>query len=145
MLLMPLSLSAQSCPSLTINVTYPQLSTPRRVPFRLSSLPIVASRVVPTRHWRPVVRFYPRSRYNCVWIVRNAGFAVPRSTDGFARTIPVSSKGLPPEGKLVVIKTSESRMGHVLVARRVGNVLTSVVDSVGKGRIIPLSVYRGYI
>lgn len=85
---------------------------------------------------------------NCVSTVRNAGYFVPRTIDGYARTIPVSSKAMPPEGKTVVIKTAESKLGHVLVAKNVGGKLVSIVEGnhpIGEGRTVPLQYYRGYI
>lgn len=91
------------------------------------------------------MRFSGGYRYNCVSTVKAAGYAVPRTLDGYARTIPVTSTALPKEGEVVVIKTSESWMGHVAVAKMVNGQLVSVVDSVGKGRIIPLSTYQGQI
>lgn len=36
-------------------------------------------------------------------------------------------------------------MGHVLVAKRVGSDIISVVDSVGAGRRIDPALYQGYI
>ena len=78
-------------------------------------------------------------------VVRSAGFYIPRSKDGFARTIPVTSKTLPPINELVVIKTAESSAGHVLVARWDGAKLISGIDSYNPGRVVDLAVYRGYI
>ena len=88
---------------------------------------------------------YPR---NCISTVRAAGYYVPRTLDGFARTVKVDSKELPPEGKRVVIKTSESVMGHVLVAENKGGKLISVIEGnhpVGEGREVPLNLYKGYV
>lgn len=80
--------------------------------------------------------------------MRAAGYYVPRTLDGYARTVKVDSKELPPEGKRVVIKTNESFMGHILVAVNKGGKLVSVIEGnhpVGEGRVVPISAYRGYI
>ena len=85
------------------------------------------------------------TRRNCVTVVKLAGYHVPRTKDGWARTIPMTSVKLPPENTVVVMKTAESWMGHVLVGKVVNGQIISVVDSEGAGRVIPTSVYRGYI
>lgn len=114
-----------------------QIEKPVFKEFRSISLPSVGARVP-----KPRIRY---ARWgNCVYVVRSAGWAVPRSRDGFARTIPVTS-GLPPEGQLVVVATYESKMGHVLVGYRSGDKIIAVVDSVGAGRSIPTHLVRGYI
>lgn len=84
-------------------------------------------------------------RWNCVTTVRNAGFYVPQNSRILAKYLPVKTTALPPIGQKVVVKTAESYMGHVAVAVWDGKNLVSVVDSVGAGRVIPLSVYRGII
>lgn len=110
-------------------------------PFRMASLPVIADKPKPVIRYRVSLK----SR-NCVTTVRRAGYYVPRSKDGYARTIPVTSKKLPPEGKLVVVKTADSYMGHVSVVINKGGRLITVIDSAfGPGRVIPPSVYRGYI
>lgn len=84
---------------------------------------------------------------NCITVVRNAGYAVPRTKDGYARTVPVTSTKLPPVGKKVVVKTSDSWMGHVSVAvlGQDGKLRTTIDSAFGSGRVIPLARYRGYI
>lgn len=112
--------------------------------------PVIAPRSAPIAQPNP--KAVPSNevavRGNCVATVRAAGYHVPRTKDGYARTIPVSSTALPPEGVPVVIKTTESAMGHVLVAVNHGGKLTSVVEGnhpVGAGRVVPNAVYRGYV
>ncbi len=93
-------------------------------------------------------RKYYKPTGNCISTVRAAGYYVPRTTDGYARTVKVSSKDLPPEGKPVVIKTAESRLGHVLVAINQGGKLVSLIEGnhpIGEGRVVNLKYYRGYI
>lgn len=104
--------------------------------------------VKPKKVITPVPMHFVKPRGNCVTTVRSAGYFVPRTKDGYARTIPVSSKELPPEGVPVVIKTAESKLGHILVAVNKGGKLISLIEGnhpIGEGRIVPLSLYRGYI
>ncbi len=92
---------------------------------------------------------YHKIGSNCVATVRQAGYYVPRTKDGYARTMPVSSTELPPENVPVVIKTAESKAGHVLVAVRKGDQLISIIEGnhpqAGQQRVVPLSLYRGYV
>lgn len=128
-------------PPLKVQSTTPQfyaeiqdqrtIPTQRQAPYALE-LPVIKDK--PIRRWG-----------NCIRVVEAAGYDVPRTRDGYARTVPVTSLKLPPEGELVIIRTAESWMGHVLLARWDGERLVSVIDSEGSGREIPLSVYRGYI
>lgn len=84
--------------------------------------------------------------YNCISTVKRAGFYVPQTKDGYARTVPVTSTNLPPIGKKVVIKTADSVLGHISVAVWNGKQLVTVIDSAfGAGRVVPLSKFRGYI
>ena len=85
---------------------------------------------------------------NCVDAVQRAGGKTYRTQDGYARTMPIDSVELPPEGVVVTIKTTESAMGHILMAKLVDGHLISVVEgghSIGKGRIVPKEVYQGFI
>lgn len=111
--------------------------------------PITVETVVnPKKVITPVPRRFVKPRGNCMATVRAAGYFVPRTTDGYARTVLVSSEELPPEGVPVVIKTAESKLGHVLVAVNKGGKLISLIEGnhpIGEGRIVPLSLYRGYI
>ncbi len=95
----------------------------------------------------PQPRVASTGLYNCVTVLKKAGFLPNErvTKDGYARSIPVKSTKLPPEGQVVVIKTAESWMGHVAAAVVKDGVLTTVVDSLGAGRIIPASVYKGFL
>lgn len=47
---------------------------------------------------------------------------------------------------MVVVVTYDGPIGHVAAAKVIDNHLVTVADSAfGPGRVIPLSVYKGYI
>lgn len=78
--------------------------------------------------------------------LRAKGYTVPRNPKIAARTLPVVSTELPPEGKIVVIVTYYSKAGHVSAAQNIDGELVIVDDSVfKKGHIVPKSLYKGFI
>lgn len=140
LLLWPLPLVGQTDKTVFI-IQYSEIGGWWGIPYAPASLPQIAPR---SQKLRFTVSY--RGRWgNCITTVKNAGYSVPKTLDGYARSIPIKSMDLPPEGVPTVIKTAESWMGHVLVAVNQRGVLISVVDSVGVGRIIDQSIYRGQI
>lgn len=114
---------------------------PKRVVFAIPEDKPPKKRFVQKALQRPIRRFG-----NCVWYLRSLGYYVPQNPKIAARTLPVRSSELPPEGKVVVIVTYDSRLGHVAAAVNKNGLLITVADSAfGAGRIVPLSVYKGYI
>lgn len=110
-------------------------------PLNIQHVPRATTIVSKTRN--PVVR---TSRGNCIETVRQAGYFVPRTLDGYARTVKIDSTELPPEGETVVIRTSHSSMGHVSVIENVDGKLVYVEDSVfPKGSEVDMSQYEGYL
>lgn len=58
----------------------------------------------------------------------------------------VDSMELPPEGQVVVIKTTDGPIGHVAAAVNKGGKLIRVADSAfTSGSQVPLEKYRGYV
>lgn len=97
------------------------------------------------------VRLYQQPQgWGCVGYLRKRGYYVPRTLSGGAGSIPVDSTELPPEGEYVVIVTHEGPIGHVALATNIGGVLIvreegSFGKTGGRGRVVPLSQYKGYI
>lgn len=90
---------------------------------------------------KPVVR---GSTINCVEFLRSNGIDVPSNPSIVAKTLPVDSTELPPEGLLVILVTYEGPDGHVSYGKNVGGKLFSVLDSIGAHEIPP-SLYKGYV
>ena len=89
----------------------------------------------------------PRYRGNCISTLKQAGYAVPRTTDGFARSIPVVGKDIA-EGETKVAITYEGAVGHALVVKKIEGQLVSVVEgnhSIGVGRVVDPSVLKGFV
>ena len=84
---------------------------------------------------------------NCVWYLRSHGYEVPRNPKIYAKTLSVQSTELPPEGKIALIVTYESWMGHVRMATVEKGKLYNVIDSVnGKSKVeIDKAVYKGWV
>jgi len=105
---------------------------------------IIKTTQIPDTKKIPSVRAY---RGNCYRTVKNAGYDLPRTIDGYARTIPAVSRPIA-EGEEVVLKTAESSLGHVLVAKKVDGQLVSVVEgghSLGVGRVVDPSLVLGVV
>lgn len=97
------------------------------------------------------VKIYKQPRgWGCVGYLRRQGYYVPMTRTGGAGSIPVSSTALPPEGEYVVIVTWEGPVGHVLLGTNINGQII-VRDEAnfgkvgGKGRVVPLRMYKGYI
>ena len=91
----------------------------------------------------PPVRAY---RGDCVSTLRGAGYNVPRTTDGYARSIPVVGKDIA-EGEVKVAVTYEGAVGHVVAVKQVDGQLISVTEgnhSQGVGRVVSPSVLKGF-
>ncbi len=84
---------------------------------------------------------------NCVQYLRQHGYPVPMNPKISAITLPVKSTDLPPEGKVALIVTRESRWGHVRMAVVKGGKLINVIDSVnGKTPVeINRMLYKGWV
>ena len=80
----------------------------------------------------------------CVLYLRSRGFCVPKTPNGGAGSLPVKSTQLPPIGEVVYIISYETPLGHVSRGFYDGKNLISTVDSAGEGRIIPMSLYKGW-
>lgn len=88
----------------------------------------------------------PTYRVNCVTYLRSKGYTVPRIPAIAAITMKVDSMELPPEGQVVVIKTTDGPIGHVAAAVNKGGKLIRVADSAfTSGSQVPLEKYRGYV
>lgn len=89
---------------------------------------------------------------NCVSYLRSKGYHVPQNPKKWAIYLPIKSKALPPEGKVVVIVTAESASrrfitGHVRAAINIGGKLFNFDDSVNRKRKVEIDLkkYKGYI
>lgn len=85
----------------------------------------------------------------CVRHLLVNGYYVPPNPKISAKTLPVDNKGLPPEGKTVVVVTYEGKHGHVAAAKNVGGKLVVVTEGNfpggGKGRVISKAKVKGYL
>lgn len=114
---------------------------PKRMVF-----PIVEDKPRPRIIARASTRPIGRRWGNCVYYLRSKGYFVPQNPRIYARTLPVVSNKLPPEGKIVVAVTYEGKSGHVVATMNKGGKLIVVDDSLNrKGQEIPKRLYKGFI
>lgn len=139
--LWPSAASSQSTPTLQINLTYPQLGKPLSF-SRLTFLPTPQD--APRR---AKIDSYAASTSNCVKTVRDAGFDVPRSANGWAGTIPTNTNKIS-EGQIAMAVTTDGAHGHLLVVKMINGKLVSIIEGNfpnGVGRIVPPSTVKGFI
>ena len=114
-------------------------------PVNLEHVPVATQLPSKTRNTKTVIR----SSQNCVQALKDAGL-LPQgrvTLDGYARSIP-SVKREVAEGEKVIIKTSESTLGHILYAQKINGQYISLVEGghpVGAGRTVPADVVLGVV
>ena len=113
------------------------------------SVVVIPNPVTEAGEW-PVRDFKSQVGYSggCVKHLRDRGYYVPRTLNGYAATIPVDTQSIE-EGEIKVAVTREGGVqGHVVAVQKVNGKLVSVSEgnhSVGEGRVVPSSVVKGFI
>ncbi len=125
--------------------------TEHRGPILANSVVGYSSPVTVKGDWpEPIITPYYWG--NCVATVRNAGYyvpPVPRNSSGQYSPLLLSVDSTDiAEGEVRVAVTYEGPVGHVLVVQKVNGQLISIVEGnhpVGVGRVVPLSVLKGFL